>query len=112
MKDIVSVLIFLLLFSTASAQEKAAKDKWLSFDKFQHFFLSTHLTVLSYEIYHRSYHNTKESSKYFSSGLVVTVGIGKEVLDSRKPKGKFNFKDLVADGLGIILGLTIANNLK
>ncbi|EQB63664.1 MAG: hypothetical protein RBG1_1C00001G1243 [candidate division Zixibacteria bacterium RBG-1] len=106
------ILIFLFLFSTVLAQEKAVKDKWFSFDKFQHFFLSTHLTVFSYEIYHRSYHNTKESSRYFSSGLVLTLGIGKETWDSKKPKGKFSYKDLIADGLGIILGLSIANNLK
>ncbi len=112
MKDQVLVLISLLFFATASAQEKAAKDQWLSFDKFQHFFLSTHLTVLSYEVYHRSYHNTKESSRYFSSGLVLSFGVGKEVADSHKSKGKFSYKDLVADGLGIILGLTIAHNLK
>ncbi len=112
MKRKVLVLVFLLLFSTASAQDKAVKDKWVSFDKFQHFFLSTHLTVLSYEVYHRSYHNTRESSRYFSSGLVLSFGIGKEVADSHKSKGKFSYKDLVADGLGIILGLTIAHNLK
>jgi uncharacterized protein YfiM (DUF2279 family) len=112
LKGKVLILIFLLLFSTAFAQNKAVNDKWLSFDKFQHFFLSTHLTVLSYEIYHRSYNNTRESSRYFSSGLVLTLGIGKETWDSRKPKGKFSYKDLIADGLGIILGLSIANNLK
>jgi len=104
--------VFLLFFSTASAQEKAVKDKWLGFDKFQHFFLSTHLTVFSYEVHHRSYHNTKESSRYFSSGLVVTIGIGKETWDSKKPRGKFSYKDLIAGGLGIILGLSIAHNLK
>ncbi len=112
MKDKVMVLIFLLLFSTASAQDKAVKDKWVSFDKFQHFFLSTHLIVLSYEVYHRSYDNTKESSRYFSSGLVLSLGIGKEVMDSKKPKGKFSYKDLAADGLGIILGLAVTHNLK
>lgn len=112
MKDKVLLLIFLLFFSTGSAQEKAAQDQWLTFDKFQHFFLSTHLTVLSYEVYHRSYHNTKETSRYFSSGLVLSFGIGKEVVDSKKSNGKFSYKDLVADGLGIILGLSIAHNLK
>jgi len=106
------ILIFLLLFSTALAQEKAVKDKWFGFDKFQHFFLSTHLTVFSYEVYHRSYHNNRESSRYFSSGLVLTLALGKETRDSQKLKGKFSYKDLIADGLGIILGLSIANNLK
>jgi uncharacterized protein YfiM (DUF2279 family) len=34
--------------------------------------------------------------------------LGKEVYDERRPNGKFSYKDLVADVLGIGVGLWIA----
>lgn len=83
-------------------------DKWLAWDKVEHFGVSAYLFVISYKIYHDFYHNHKESSLYFSGGLTFGLGVGKEFYDKGRPKGKFSYKDLVADALGIGLGLWIA----
>jgi uncharacterized protein YfiM (DUF2279 family) len=83
-------------------------DTWLAWDKLEHFGVSAYLSCVSYKIYHDFYHNHKESSLYFSGGFTFSLGLGKEVHDQKKPHGKFSYKDLVADILGIGLGLWIA----
>ena len=83
-------------------------DRWLAWDKVEHFGVSAYLSVVSYKIYHDFYHNHKESSLYFSFSLTFSLGLGKEVYDERRPNGKFSYKDLVADVLGIGVGLWIA----
>lgn len=85
-------------------------DKWLAWDKVKHFGVSAYLSAISYKIYHDFYHNHKESSLYFSCGLTFSLGLGKEVYDERRPNGKFSYKDLVADILGIGVGLWIATS--
>ena len=83
-------------------------DRWLAWDKVEHFGVSAYLSAISYKIYHDFYHNHKESSLYFSCGLTFGLGLGKEVYDEKRPDGRFSYKDLVADILGIGLGLWIA----
>jgi uncharacterized protein YfiM (DUF2279 family) len=97
------------LFSNESEEADTLKlcDRWLAWDKVEHFGISAYLSIVSYKIYHDFYHNRKETSLYFSSGLTFSLGLGKEVYDEKRPNGKFSYKDLVADVLGIGLGLWI-----
>ncbi|MFQ6002704.1 MAG: hypothetical protein ACE5KJ_03070 [Candidatus Zixiibacteriota bacterium] len=83
-------------------------DRWWARDKVEHFGVSAYLSFVSYKIYHDFYHNHKESSLYFSGGLTFSLGLGKEVYDEKRTNGKFSYKDLVADILGIGVGLWIA----
>ena len=83
-------------------------DRWLAPDKLEHFGVSAYLSALCYEIYHDFYSNGEKSSLYFSCGLTFSLGLGKEIYDRRRPDGKFSYKDLVADFLGIAAGLWIA----
>ena len=106
------LLIIFLPTQAASPVENDPPDRWLSVDKLQHLIISSHLTLLSYKIAHESYHNTPAASRIESVGLVLSIGLGKEFRDSRKPIRKFSYKDLVADALGVALGLIIGHNLK
>jgi uncharacterized protein YfiM (DUF2279 family) len=116
-------LLFLLVYQIAHAEKESEIsssnrneksdtskicDKWLAWDKVEHFGVSAYLSAISYKIYHDFYHNHKESSLYFSSVLTFSLGLGKEVYDEKRPEGKFSCKDLVADVLGIGIGLWIA----
>jgi len=83
-------------------------DRWLAWDKVEHFGISAFLSATSYEIFRDFYHNNQESSLYFSSALTFSLGVGKEIYDEKRPNGRFSYKDLVADILGIGLGLWIA----
>jgi uncharacterized protein YfiM (DUF2279 family) len=107
--------IFFFLHQISHAGNQSEKpdtlkisDRWLAWDKVEHLGISAYLSIVSYKIYHDFYHNRKEPSLYFSSGLSFSLGLGKEVYDEKKPDGKFSYKDLVADILGIGLGLWIA----
>jgi uncharacterized protein YfiM (DUF2279 family) len=87
-------------------------DRWLGIDKLQHLIFSTHLSLLSYKVSRDSYHNTTTTARAESVGLVFSLGIGKEFLDSNKPNDRFSYRDLIADALGIGLGLILGHNLK
>lgn len=92
--------------------EQAPRDSWLAYDKLKHFVISCHLTTLVYQVSHRSYYNNSSTAALQGVGLVFTLGIGKELTDRRKPKGRFSLKDLTADALGIGVGLILGHNLK
>ena len=83
-------------------------DEWVAWDKVEHLGVSAFLSGVSYSIFRDFYYNKKESSIYFSATLTLGAGLGKEFYDKKTPKGRFSYKDLVADILGIGLGLLIA----
>ena len=95
-------------FLNEKSDTSETRDSWLAWDKVEHFGVSAYLSAISYKIYHDFYHNRKKSSLYFSSGLTIGLDLGKEIYDKKRPTGKFSYKDLVADVLGIGLGLWIA----
>lgn len=86
------------------------EDKWLGWDKAGHFLISGFLAGSSYSIYHKSFNNDRESSIYFASILTLSLGVGKEMSDMKKPKDKFSYKDIIFDVLGISAGLFIASH--
>jgi uncharacterized protein YfiM (DUF2279 family) len=83
-------------------------DKWIAWDKIEHTGVSALFSGVFYSIFRDFYNNNRESSTYFSATLTFSLGLGKEFYDKRSPKGRFSFKDLVADILGMGLGLWIA----
>jgi uncharacterized protein YfiM (DUF2279 family) len=124
LKKVVLVLIWLSLliqvsrgnsatrvsFSVDPSQSDTIKtsDKWFARDKAEHLGVSAFLSGVSYSAFRDFYYNKKESSIYFSTCLTFSVGLGKELYDQKTPQGRFSCKDLVADILGIGLGLWIA----
>ena len=86
------------------------EDKWLGWDKAEHFLISGFLAGSSYSIYHKSFDNDNKSSIYFASIFSLSIGVGKEISDMRTPKDKFSYKDLIFDILGISAGLFIASH--
>ena len=83
-------------------------DKWFAEDKAEHLVVSAFLTGVSCSIFRDFYRNREESSICFSVAMTLSLGLGKEFHDRRTPQGKFSYKDLAADVLGIGLGLWIA----
>lgn len=80
-------------------------DKWLGEDKWKHFMISGFISSFTYKFFRDGFNNKKEDSILFSSGITLSLGIGKEIKDRRKPKGRFSYKDLVFDVLGTGLGI-------
>jgi uncharacterized protein YfiM (DUF2279 family) len=83
-------------------------DKWFARDKAEHLVVSTFLSGVSYSVFRDFYYNKEETSAYFSAILTFSVGLGKELHDMKAPRGRFSYKDIVADVLGIALGILIA----
>jgi uncharacterized protein YfiM (DUF2279 family) len=83
-------------------------DKWIAWDKLEHVGVSAFFSGVFYSIFRDFYYNNRGSSIYFSTALTFSLGLGKEFCDQRTPRKKFSYKDLVADILGIGLGLFIA----
>ncbi len=83
-------------------------DRWLAKDKLEHLGVSAFLSGVSYSVFRDFYRNSRESSIGFSVSLSLGAGLGKEFLDLRTPRGRFSFKDLAADLVGISVGLLIA----
>ena len=106
------ILTVLILPNQLTLAGEPPPDRWLAVDKLQHFIFSTHLTLLSYKVSRDSFHNTTTTARAESVSLVFSLGIGKELLDSAKPDDRFSYRDLIADALGIGLGLILGHNLK
>jgi uncharacterized protein YfiM (DUF2279 family) len=84
------------------------QDKWIAWDKVEHLGISAFFSATIYNVSHDFYYNDRKSSLYLSSGLTFSLGLGKEFYDRDIRKTKFSYKDLIADVLGIGLGLWIA----
>jgi uncharacterized protein YfiM (DUF2279 family) len=91
-----------------SSSKREIPDRWLAWDKAEHLGVSAFLSGVSYSVFRDFYYNDKESSMYFSVCLTLGLGLGKEFHDLKGPGGRFSYKDLLADVLGIGLGLLIA----
>ncbi len=112
MKIIKTVLILFFLvcsfcssFAENSKPENFKKDYWLGRDKLKHFVVSSYLTAAGFTFFKEINHNTRESSVYFSSGIVFSLSLGKEVKDATTPKSNFSIQDLIFDVLGIGAGI-------
>lgn len=87
--------------------EKILKDSWFGIDKGQHFTGSLIGTILLSQVNNRYFKVDKSNSKNIGVGIVFSIGVTKELFDSKKENNIFSWKDLVANVAGIITGLAI-----
>ncbi|UCB52676.1 MAG: hypothetical protein JSV10_00870 [Candidatus Zixiibacteriota bacterium] len=97
-----------MVFHSPETDSLKIADKWFARDKAEHLVASAFLSGVSCSVFRDFYDNRERSSVYFSAALTFTLGLGKEFYDRETPQGKFSYKDLVADVLGIALGVFIA----
>ncbi len=90
---------------TDSAKQEIRYDPWLGFDKVQHFTVSCLWTLSTQYLLETKLDYSSSQALPLSLGSALLAGIGKEVYDRSKEKGFFSRRDLVADMLGIALGV-------
>lgn len=96
----------LLLSAPARAAPAWADDGWWGRDKALHLTLSAGLTGGAYALSGLWW--TEPAPRLMASGaLGLAAGVGKELLDLLA-HGRPSFRDLVWDGVGIALGLTVS----
>lgn len=92
-------LVLVLSFSIGG---HASGDKWIAPDKLKHFFVSAFVESASYSALRElrvSHHDAIVSA----AGIAVSVGVAKEVHDSRTGEG-FSLRDLTWDLAGTAAG--------
>lgn len=96
---------FLLLSSVASGE--------VSSDKLKHVAVSYAIQTLNYEFWKTITNNDKTGSLVMSTATTLLLGVVKEMHDVAKPQGQFSVDDMLANGLGVGLSvsLTIAFDL-
>ena len=81
------------------------KDRWLAVDKYQHVVASAFLMGVSYNMARVEGKMTRKNAMVLGCSFSFSLGITKEIRDYFHPKGVASFKDIVADVLGIGLGI-------
>ena len=105
------IILIILLFGFTKAEQDTTKvihnDRWFVYDKFLHFSVSASI-VLSTQYTLEKKMNYKTEDAIFISVLVSSVnGILKELWDNRQPNGFISNKDILANILGVALGVFI-----
>ena len=81
---------------------RGGRDRWLAPDKAKHVVVSAVLVWGVYRLYHGELGNDRGDSRVVAAGITGLLGLGKELRDRR-----FSGRDLVADGVGIGVGLVL-----
>ncbi len=100
------------LVPLAAAQDSLTRrdylpDRWAAPDKWQHFLVSLMGTVFVGKWAEEHWNWSAEKSRGWSVGLTISLGVAKEVHDSRQPRNHFCWKDLTADLAGVAVGVVL-----
>ncbi len=105
------VLIILTILTIGSAPMYSQRgeydlcDSWFGRDKLKHLSSSFVLTTTGYYIQTRMVDFSETQSLGCAGMVTVSLGLGKELRDWRKPKGLFSYRDLLADVAGAGLAI-------
>lgn len=95
---------------TASSQpalDQARRDPWLGFDKLQHVAFSALWTLSTQYVLEANLDLREPRALPLSVASAAAIGLGKELYDHRAPGRWFSTRDLVADAVGIGLGVLV-----
>lgn len=95
----------------ACAPLPAHQDPWIARDKAQHFGLSV---LLSAAVTQAALNDGASdcTAARRGAGVTLTVGIGKEVIDSQIRHRGWSWRDLVADAAGAMTGSLLVANCR
>ena len=79
-------------------------DPWLAPDKGLHFLGSMMVTIAVAKTSQQYLDYPISKSRNFAFAFSFSLGLSKECYDATKPRNFFSWKDLMADGLGTLVG--------
>lgn len=91
--------------STAFDSSRVVEDPWFGQDKAKHFLASMLLTGSATYLAHAKADIPQSQSQIIGIGFAVSLGFIKECHDQMRPFGRFSWKDLAFDMLGIGVGI-------
>jgi len=92
---------------SSQTELKTIRDPWLGTDKAVHFVGSMIATVGSGVFLQGTKQYSRKHAIYVGLGFNFTLGLGKELIDSRQPHNHFSYKDLAANIVGSIVGVLL-----
>jgi uncharacterized protein YfiM (DUF2279 family) len=105
------LLLVILIFHIPNLNADENHDKWFSKDKYQHFTISAFYTLGSATILNRHFESSQGSAIAIGAGFTISLGLGKELADKRKPTETSSIKDLIWDAAGVLTGMALAGLL-
>jgi uncharacterized protein YfiM (DUF2279 family) len=100
-----SLKAYLETFNNGKSQK--IEDRWFTPDKGYHVIGSMISTTFIGQVSIRGFDNSVTKSKAIGAGTTFVLGISKEIYDSSRPNNYFSWKDLTANGVGILIGIII-----
>lgn len=103
----ISILLLIFILNNAIGavpeidQSKKSNDPWFGIDKLKHLSSSFILTTTGYYIQTKMAGISKVKSTSNAGLVTISMGLGKEVSDSRRPGGMFSIRDLTVDIAGV-----------
>lgn len=85
-------------------------DSWFGRDKVHHFLSSAFLTTAGYYFSREEKGFSNFKSQQVGIGFSLSLGLLKEIRDGRQSYNSFSFKDMVANMLGIAVGVLIISD--
>ncbi len=82
------------------------RDRWLSEDKFEHIFVSAFLVGTAYYLSRCEFKSTERKANQVAAGVSLSIGVSKELYDLAGG-GNPSFKDILADVIGVVIGILI-----
>ena len=81
------------------------QDGWWGRDKRLHLVVSAGMVGVGFHLLHDRWHCAADESRILAVSLTGLAGVIKELTDGRKTPSTRSYKDLLADGLGILVGV-------
>ena len=100
-----------LLALCISLSGDPVQDRWLSEDKFMHFFASFAATTMA-AASARTLGADASTSVWIGAGVGMGLGVAKEVRDLYHPAGHPSWRDLAWDAAGVGAGAWVASQAR
>jgi len=81
------------------------RDSWLAVDKYRHLLVSAMVVGLVADVLRVEGRQPRVRAAWFSVGVSLSLGVGKELYDRSHPGHVASWRDLAADLAGIALGV-------
>lgn len=91
------------------ARETPAPDPWFGFDKLEHFAASAIIQSWAHTTL-RARGASYAQASWGAAAVTASAGIGKELWD-RHHHGDFSYRDLTADGVGLLSGAVMMRQI-
>ena len=101
--------IFFIILAAAFFACASDKDPWFGMDKAKHAGAAMVITGITQYKLHHQLEMSSALSRTAAISFTFSLGVLKEMHDQRQPNNFFSCRDIIANSLGIALGVLLFN---